>query len=89
MANKFSGNAKKNPWRPVGEILTSKAGKLYVKIKEDITLEANSTLMIQDPRVSLEEAVNAGRMTEEQATERLAKIPDFVRYQLIKPPEKA
>ena len=88
MANKFSGGAKKASWKPVGEILTSKAGKLYVKFKDDFTAAANSTLMIQDPRVSLEEAVNAGRMTEEQATERMAKIPDFVRYSLIKPPDK-
>lgn len=89
MANKFSGGApKKNAWRTVGEILTSKAGKMYVKFKEDVTLSANSTLMIQDPRISLGEAVSAGRLTEEQAEERMSKIPEFHRYNLVLPPPK-
>jgi hypothetical protein len=88
MAFNKGGVKGKSPWKPVGEILKSKAGKLYVKFKEDFTVEAGSTLMIQDPRVNIQEGVTAGRMTEEQAEERLAKIPEFVRYNLILPPSK-
>lgn len=87
MSSQYKG--KKSAWSPVGEILSSKAGKLYVKFKEDFSAPANSTLMIKDPRVSLEEAVAAGLLNEEKAQEMAAKIPEFVRYQLIKPPEKA
>lgn len=83
---KGSSGAKKSAWKSVGEILSSKAGKLYIKFKEDISVSAGSTLMIQDPRVNIQEGVSAGRLTEEQAEERLAKIPDFVRYTLVQPP---
>jgi hypothetical protein len=78
----------KPQWLNVGEILVSKKNSLYVKIKQDVTLPAGTQLMIQDPRVKVQEAVDAGRLTEEQGEERLAKIPSFVKYNLVLPPAK-
>lgn len=77
-------------WLKVGEILTSnkKEGELYIKMKEDVSLKTGQTLQIRDPRKSLEEAVNAGRLSEDKAETILSKIPDFVRYELILPPPR-
>lgn len=84
------GAAKKSAWRRVGEILDSKTkpGTLYVKFKEDVNVTAGTTLLIQDPRIELQAAVNAGRLTEERAEEMLSKIPDFLRYNLVLAPPK-
>lgn len=87
--NSQSGSAKKgSSWLTVGEILVSKAGSPYIKFKEDFEVKQGMTLTMQDPRTRLEEAVAAGRMTEEQAQERAAKIPEFVKYSLVLPPSK-
>jgi hypothetical protein len=82
--NKSGGSA----WRRVGEILVSKQGKAYVKIKEDVTLQKDMVLQMQDPRDRIHKAVEAGRMTEEQAEERLSKIKDFVKYELVLAPPR-
>lgn len=90
MAFKKGGKSGKSAWLKVGEILLSnkREGELYIKMKEDVTLKVGQTLQIKDPRKSLEEAVNAGRLTEEKAETILSKIPDFVCYELILPPAK-
>ncbi len=83
------GAAKKgSSWLTVGEILVSKAGSPYIKFKEDFEVKQGMTLTMQDPRVRLEEAVAAGRMSEDEAQERAAKIPEFVKYSLVLPPAK-
>lgn len=82
-------------WLKVGEILrgkdnaeTGKKGELYVKFKTDFAASAGTTLQIKEPRKSLDEAVTAGRLTEEKAAEYKAKIPSFVAYDLILPPAR-
>lgn len=83
-----AAKAKGSSWLTVGEILISKAGSPYVKFKEDFEVKQGMTLTMQDPRVRLEEAVAAGRMSEDEAQERAAKIPDFLKYSLVLPPAK-
>lgn len=80
----------KSEWKQVGTVLKSKdAGKPnYIKIKETVTLEAGTVLQIRDPRESLEEAVENGKMSREKADEILGKIPDFVLKELILPPAR-
>lgn len=74
-------------WPEVGSLLKSKAGGLYIKFKEDVTIKAGSTLMLQNPRTRLDEAVAAGRMDAEKAEEIKAKIPEYVKYNVILPPD--
>jgi len=71
----------KSKWSKVGELKKSKAGKLYVEVKEDIP--KGSYVMLKDPRVGIAESVKAGRLTEERGNEILAKLPDFLKYELI------
>ncbi len=75
-------------WKRVGTLQKSKAGGLYVKITEDVTLAKDSALTLQDPRKKLEESVKAGRLTEDRAREIAAKIPDFVKYEVYLAPNK-
>lgn len=83
-----NNNGSKSAWKRVGEILVSKQGKAYVKIKEDITLQKDMVLQMQDPRDRIHKAVEAGRMTEEKAEELLSKIKDFVKYELVLAPPR-
>lgn len=69
-------------WTRVGSLCKSKAGSLYIKVSESVTLEKDSALQLQDPRKKLEASVAAGRITEDKAAEIMAKIPDFVKYEV-------
>jgi hypothetical protein len=71
----------KSKWAKVGELKKSKQGKLYIEVKEDIA--KGSYVMLKDPRASIAESVQTGRLTQEKGDEILSKIPDFVKYELI------
>lgn len=75
-------------WKKVGSIRKSKDGKLYMKVDMDVTLKTGESLQIRDPRKSLDEAVSAGRLSAEKAEEYKSKIPEFIRHEIIKPPNK-
>ena len=63
-------------WLKVGSILRKKDGKgVYFKVANGVTLTKDSILTMQDPR-------ERKGITEEQ----LAKIPDFVRFDVFLPP---
>lgn len=67
----------------VGSLRKSQKGGLYIKLDADVTLKAGESLNLQDPRKSLDEAVAAGRMSEEKAESIKAKIPEYVKYDVI------
>ena len=75
-------------WKKVGSVRKSKEGKTYIKIDADVTLKKGSMLQVQDPRRKLDEAVAAGRMTAERAEEIKAKIPDYIKQELVLPPPR-
>lgn len=72
---------QKSKWTKVGELKKSKQGKLYVEVKADIPKGAY--VMLKDPRAGVMESVQAGRLSEEKGNEILAKLPDFLKYELI------
>jgi hypothetical protein len=73
-------------WTKVGEILKSKKGDLYVKIKASVSLNSGDALQIRDPRKSIASAVERGTITEAEGEKRLASVQEFHRYDLILPP---
>lgn len=75
-------------WKNVGSLRKSKSGGLYIKINEGVTLAKDDVLQLQDPRKKLQASAEAGRMSQEEATERINKIPDYVRYDVTLPPPK-
>jgi hypothetical protein len=69
-------------WTKVGTIRKSQKKSLYLKLDEDLSLKKGAVLQLQDPRVSLDRMVQAGKLTEDKAKERLAKIPDYIRQEV-------
>ncbi len=75
-------------WDKIGSLRKSKSGGFYIKLDKDVTLAKDSTLAVQDPRKKLSESVEAGRLSKEKAEEILAKIPEYIRYELFLTPPK-
>jgi hypothetical protein len=73
-------------WKRLGSVRVSKTKSFYIKLNEDITLSKDDAIQLQDPRKKLVESVAAGRLTQEKANEILAKIPDYIKYELVLPP---
>lgn len=66
----------------LGQVLNSKAGKPYIKIDKDVTLKAGDVLFLNKPADEIDNAVERGKLTTEQADAKKAKIPDFVRFNI-------
>ena len=79
-------NPNSKGWQTVGTIKESKAkpGEHYMTI--DQLIPAGTVLRLQNPRDLYDLWVEQGRMTVEEAEEKKAAIPHFVKYNLILPP---
>lgn len=73
----------KSKWTKVGALKKSKAGNLYISVDETVTLTKGASLQLRDPRKSYQAAADAGRMDADKAAEAIAKIPDFIRYDVM------
>lgn len=78
-------NAKK--WLKVGSMLAKKDGDgYYLKIEADIP--AGCILRMEKPADRLNRLAEKGIISQDEADEKAAKIPDFVKFELILPPPK-
>jgi hypothetical protein len=81
-----------NTWRTVGSVRRGKPktagdkGSLYMKVDGDI--KTGEVVQLQDPRKKIAASVAAKRLTQEKADELLAKLPDYILYDLVIPPAK-
>ena len=75
-------------WQTIGSIRKSKEGKLYFKVDEDVNLTKGSSLQLQDPRKRMTMLAEKGFLTKEAAEERIANIPEYVRYDVVIAPKK-
>lgn len=75
-------------WLKLGTLRKGKEGKLYLKFDEDVTLKKGDVVQLQDPRKSVGRLQEKGFLDEAKAAERLAKIPDYIRYEMNLPPKK-
>lgn len=84
----------KGKWLTVGTMSLKKPKEGSSKkeynflVKEDITLKKGQYLTVQDPRETIKILLAKGFITEEQAQERLAKIPDWVKFDFVLSPQK-
>lgn len=76
----------------VGSVLKPKdgnAGGDYIKFSKDVVFKAGTTLKLESKKQQLENlqaAVAAGKLSAENgeaAKDRLDKIPDFVRFEIV------
>lgn len=79
----------KPEWKQVGSVRKSDKGAFYLKVTENVTLTKDTVLQLQDPRKRVDEFVAKGFISEEQGAERKAKIPEYIKYDLVLPPPKA
>lgn len=70
-------------WNKVGSLRKSQKGGLYIKFDKGVTVAANGSLMLSNPRESLDTAVANNKMSEEKAAEIKAKIPDYIKYDVF------
>ncbi len=61
----------------VGYLKQSKAGNQVLVVEQDITLEKGSMIILRAPSDEAESLARNGIITEEQAQERISKIPDW------------
>ena len=75
----------------VGDIVKGKDGKPdYIKVQNDVVLKRGDYLNLESKAQqlkNLDESLSSGRISgefAEQLRERIEKIPDFVRFQIIR-----
>lgn len=78
-------------WQKVGAVLKKKNGEgFYMKVEQDIP--AGSFIQLQNPIDRVERIVKIqlekGEISQDEADAAIAKVPDFVKYDLILPPAK-
>lgn len=81
--------SKKSKWLEVGAVLRKKEGEgSYIKIKTDVRLTEGTILQVSDPREKYDRLVKSGHMSEEEAEESKARVPDFVLFDIVLPPPR-
>jgi len=82
-------SSEKAKWLTFGSLRKGKDGSLYITVTEDVTLKKGASLQLQDPRKKAMAMAEKGYITEEVAQERVAKIPEYVRYDVVLPPPRS
>lgn len=79
-----STTGKKTKWKKIGAILKSKnSNGFYIKVDESVSLAKGQIINVQNPRERVQSLMDTGKISTQEAEIRLAKIPDFVRYELF------
>lgn len=77
--------------RVIGSVVKAKdTGKPdYIKVRDDVSLKKGQIVRLESPKFQLESlvsAMQAGKVSEdlgEKIKERIEKIPNFVRFELV------
>lgn len=83
------GGGGKNKYHKLGAILEKKDGGVYLKFDTEFNIEGLTlngvpvtSLQIEDPTAKFDRMVAAGKLTEEEADEKAAKVPSFVLFEV-------
>jgi len=66
----------------VGQVLKSKAGKTYLRFEKAVNIAEGEALFISTPAEDIEFLVTSGKITRQEADDKLAKVPSFVLYNI-------
>lgn len=69
----------------IGEVLQSKKGGFYIKVKSDLVLKEGDVLFLNKPEDEVNSLLQRGIITQEQADNRLSKTPEFIKYIISEP----
>ncbi len=81
--------AEKKKWEQVGSMRAGsedKGGGYYLKIEKDIP--AGSIIKMEKPQDRINRLVEKGVIKPEEGEARIAKVPDYIRFELILPPPR-
>ena len=73
----------------LGAILKGKDGGLYIKVDDKIQLNVNGKafdgkyINLQKPQLKYDRMLDKGVITESEYDEKLSRVPEFVKYELI------
>lgn len=81
-----SAPAEKKSWARLGSMLQAKSGGYYLKFEEDVTIKAGETVLLRKPADEVQRLADRGVIDQAKADERIAKIPEFVKFNMVKPP---
>lgn len=74
-------------WQNVGSMRKGKEGdSYYIKVDQDI--KAGSVVRCERPAERIQRLADLGKITQDEANEKIQKVPDFVKFDLILPPPK-
>lgn len=77
----------KAKWLKLGTVRkNAESGEYYIKIDEDITLTKNTVLRLDDPKKVVDRLVGKGVITADVGETRKTKIPAWLKYEVILPP---
>lgn len=81
--------AKTAPWKTVMSVRKKKNGEgTTILVTDDVTLKKGTYLVVEDPRKSLDGAVERGNLDADKAEEYKARIPDYVLFDVKLPPRE-
>ena len=79
----------KNKYHKVGAILEKKDGGVYLKFDTEFNIEGLTlngvpvkAIEVEDPTAKFDRMVAAGKLTEEEADEKAAKVPSYVLFEV-------
>lgn len=78
----------KRPANYVGYISKSQSGLVLLTVEQDIELKKGDKLIQKKPADAIDGLVQNGYITEDQAEERKAKIPEWKLYEVTKLPSR-
>jgi hypothetical protein len=73
----------------IGELKKGENGDLYFQFNKQLKIKINGedfagkSVWVNDPAKKYELAVENGNLTPEQAEEKIAKIPDYIRKEFV------
>jgi hypothetical protein len=71
-------------YRQVGAVLNNKEGSPYLQFNQDVIIPAGTILALQRPKDQIDFLVEKKHISQEEGEKRLAKIPDYVRFNVLK-----
>ena len=74
-------------WRQVGSIRMSQKEKLYIKIDDASQIKDGDALQIEKPEDKLRRLHELGYITDEQLEDRIAKLPEWLKYEISQAPK--
>ena len=77
--------SEEKKWLHFGDIMKSKDGKLYIKVREDVELKKDQMIVMKKKSDQIKSQHESGFITEERMNELLEKL-SFIKYELLLPP---